>query len=77
MKIAIIVVTLVLGLIVLPLVLITRGAEKDAEITRQREREWLQFSMQHHCSILRRSGFWDGDTTWQCDGNFQVVRSPN
>ena len=40
----------------------------------QRQQEWLQFTMQHHCSIIRNPSFGNPSTTWQCDGNFQVLR---
>jgi cytochrome oxidase Cu insertion factor (SCO1/SenC/PrrC family) len=40
----------------------------------QREREWLQFSQQHHCRIVREDSFTNPTTLWQCDGNFQVRR---
>lgn len=49
-------------------------AEKDYH---QRQSEWMLFSMQHHCRVLKEPGFWEVDTTWQCDGNFQVKRNPN
>lgn len=77
MKIALIVIVFFLALFVLPIVLIAHWGNQDMERYHQREREWLQFSMQHHCGIVKESTFWDAATTWQCDGNFQVRRYPN
>lgn len=48
----------------------------DDAARRQREAEWLTFSMQHHCHVSDPSSFWNAQTTWQCDDNFQVVRGP-
>lgn len=39
----------------------------------RRETEWLQFSEQHRCKVVKNAGFWDGATVWQCDG-FSVRR---
>lgn len=47
------------------------------EDERKRERnseEWLQFSMQHHCKVVRSSSFSDPATLWECEGSFQVRR---
>jgi hypothetical protein len=51
------------------------AAEADRN-ERQRERDWLAFSITHHCKILKRDGFWDTSTLWECDGGFQVDRRP-
>jgi len=51
------------------------SAENAAEARRNKDySEWLQFSMQHHCGIIRNPSFGNPSTTWQCDGGFQVVR---
>jgi len=42
---------------------------------RERERDWLIYSQAHHCKVSHIPGFFEADTTWDCDG-FQVVRSP-
>jgi hypothetical protein len=49
-------------------------SEED-RIAQQRERDWLSFSMQHHCRIARDSSFSEPSTLWQCDGGFQVKRT--
>lgn len=50
-------------------------AESVDDLARhKRDQEWLQFSMEHHCHIVRDLGFWDAHAAiWQCD-NFQVTR---
>lgn len=46
-----------------------------SEQEEQNERQaWLEFTMQHHCHIVRNPTFGNPTTTWQCDGNFEVVR---
>lgn len=42
----------------------------------QREREWLVYSQQHQCKVVRDPGSWDAGTLWECAGGFQVRRQP-
>lgn len=43
---------------------------------KQSEREWIQFSIEHHCHVARESSFWNGSTLWQCEGGVQIRRMP-
>jgi hypothetical protein len=45
--------------------------DADAEKAEQRRKDWEQFSQVHHCKVVS-NGF--GRDTWECDGNFQVMR---
>lgn len=47
--------------------------DADTESHNKVERDWLAFSMQHHCRVSRPSSFSDPNVTWQCDG-FEVRR---
>lgn len=69
--------TFILAVILSPLLLFAHWGNEAEKLQHQRDQEWLQFSMQHHCRIIKEPGFWGVDVTWQCDGNFQVVRNPN
>jgi hypothetical protein len=41
---------------------------------KQERREWVEFSIAHHCKVVRPESFWNNSATWGCDGGFEVVR---
>lgn len=47
--------------------------ERAEAVNDKREQEWRAFSMQHHCRVTKTPTFFDGFTTWQCEG-FEVRR---
>lgn len=48
------------------------SVERD-DATRERNyREWFEFSQAHHCKIVSKPSWSNPNTTWECDGNFQV-----
>lgn len=47
---------------------------KDDIRREQSQQGWVLFSKQNHCRVVEKPGFWDPNTTWQCDGGFQVRR---
>lgn len=52
------------------------GSALDADNRKleQRNAEWLTYSEQHHCNIIREESFANPTTLWKCDGNFEVRR---
>lgn len=54
--------------------LIIHGVNADEARADQRQQEWLQFSMQHHCHVVREHSFSNPTDLWQCDDNFQIQR---
>jgi hypothetical protein len=64
----------ILLLVIGAFVLFAHEINEDDRRRAESEREWVQFSIQHHCRIVRADTFSDPTTLWECDGNFQVRR---
>lgn len=47
---------------------------EDERQSERRNAEWLTYSEQHHCNIIREESFANPTTLWKCDGNFEVRR---
>lgn len=40
----------------------------------KREADWQAFSIEHHCKVVREPSFANASSTWECDGEFSIVR---
>lgn len=42
--------------------------EKDEQARQQMKIQWMQFTAEHHCHLVKDSSFFDPNETWRCDG---------